>query len=259
MNTGKFISTVAPGAQATMRSRGIVSSLTIAQAALESGWGVHAPGNNLFGIKAHGWSGATQILKTEEYVGGKPVMIRDVFRVYDSWAKSIEDHAAFLSKNSRYKNIIGVLNYRTVCNRIQEDGYATAQGYAQDLINLVEKYKLYKYDTLPAQTCIDIPVQGEIIGEKFKVSGWAVNFSGIARVDIYADGSRGLASIRSFSERPDVSRAVNPFGWYKYAQKSGFSHEIPYGAIPSGTHTIDCAGIGKDGSVMWASKSISIR
>lgn len=259
LNTGKFISSIAPGAQVTMRSKGVLSSLTIAQAALESGWGVHAPGNNLFGIKAYGWNGPTQILKTTEYIGGKTVTISDVFRVYSSWAASVEDHAEFLVKNSRYKNIIGVSDFKKVCSLIQEDGYATEQDYAQQLINLITNYKLYTYDTLPALTCIDTPIQGATINSKFGVSGWALNFSGIARVDVYADKSLGLASIRTFAARPDVSAAANPFGWYKNAGSSGFSCVIPQRKIASGKHTIDCAGIGQDGSVMWASKSILIR
>lgn len=257
--TFDFIARVAPGAKSAMKNSGILSSLTISQAILESDWGTHAPGNNLFGIKALGWTGRTQILRTTEYYHGKNVVINDVFRVYNSWTESIEDHACFLLRNPRYRNIIGVTDYKTACRRIQEDGYATSQGYSQQLINLITKYKLYRYDTLSPQTCIDTPIQGAVITGAITVSGWTVNFSGIERVDVYADGNRGLKSLKDLSDRPDVTEAINPFGWYKNTNRSGFSYVIPQGTLSRGNHAINCAGIGRDGSVMWETKSISIR
>jgi flagellum-specific peptidoglycan hydrolase FlgJ len=149
MNPNTFIATVKPGAIATMKSRSILASLSIAQAILESGWGVHAPGNNLFGIKANGWKGKTQLLTTTEYVNGKTVTIKASFRVYDSWAESIDDHAVFIVSNSWYKNLIGCKDFKLVCQNIQKDGYATDPYYAQSLISLIEKYKLNQYDAIP--------------------------------------------------------------------------------------------------------------
>lgn len=46
---------------------GVPALVTLVQAALESGYGQHAPGNNFFGIKAgSSWTGNTQKLKTWE-------------------------------------------------------------------------------------------------------------------------------------------------------------------------------------------------
>lgn len=259
MGTQSFINQIAPGAQAAMQSRGILASLTIAQAALESGWGAHAPGNNLFGIKANGWNGTIQLLKTKEEIGGKTITITDAFRAYSNWAQSVDDHAAFLVKNSRYRNLIGVSGYKTVCSRIKADGYATAEDYAQQLIDIIEQYKLYKFDVLPTRICIDVPAQGAVCTGNIRVGGWAIAASGILRVDIYFDGKQGLASLGAFSDRPDVNKAMNPFGWYKNAAKSGFACVIPDGRIPLGKHTIDVAAIGCDGSVIWANKTITVK
>lgn len=151
MKQSEFIGRVRGGAQESMKNYGILASLTIAQAILESGWGEHAPGNNLFGIKANGWKGKTQTLTTTEYVKGKAVKVKAKFRVYDSWDESIEDHAKFLRTNGRYKNLIGEKNYRLACQKIQSDGYATSPTYAQKLIKLIEQYSLTQYDNL-AQT-----------------------------------------------------------------------------------------------------------
>jgi flagellum-specific peptidoglycan hydrolase FlgJ len=146
MDVNSFINKVAPGAISTMHTRGILASLSISQAALESGWGSHAPGNNLFGIKANGFKGATQILTTTEIIKGKAVEIKDTFRAYPTWAASIDDHAIFLVTNRRYKNIIGSSDYRIACQSVQSDGYSTSPYYAQVLISIIEKHGLAKYD-----------------------------------------------------------------------------------------------------------------
>jgi Muramidase (flagellum-specific) len=143
-----FISKIRPGAQTAQKKHGILTSLTIAQAIFESGWGSHAPGNNLFGIKANGTTGKTQILTTFEYINGRKITVKALFRAYDNWSTSVDDHAVFLVKNSRYKNLIGKTDFREVCGLIQRDGYATAPTYATSLIALIVKYKLYQYDKI---------------------------------------------------------------------------------------------------------------
>nr|WP_082614845.1 glucosaminidase domain-containing protein [Paenibacillus sp. Soil787] len=54
MSKESFIDQLASAARADMREFGILASVTIAQAILESGWGRSAHGNNLFGIKGSG-------------------------------------------------------------------------------------------------------------------------------------------------------------------------------------------------------------
>lgn len=254
MSTSSFIAAVSPGAKAAQKSRKILASLSIAQAALESGWGVHAPGNMLFGIKANGWTGKTQVLTTTEEINGKTITIKDTFRAYDSWAESIADHAAFLASNSRYANLIGNTNYKAVCALIQVDGYATESNYATQLIALIEKYKLNSYDTIPPLTTIDIP-KGTVSGD-FTVGGWAVNASGLKRVDIYVDGTRGLGNVTKFSARPDVAKV---HGDYPGAASSGYSFTVKKGTLKAGKHTINVAGIGKDGTVKWATVNITVK
>ncbi|GMA48675.1 hypothetical protein GCM10025857_39850 [Alicyclobacillus contaminans] len=72
------------------------------------------------------------------------------FRAYASLGDSIQDHGQFLLANSRYHNLVGA-DWRTACQLIQQDGYATAPNYAQTLISIIEQYKLYQYDTQPVQ------------------------------------------------------------------------------------------------------------
>lgn len=146
-----FIQKISRGAVEGMRKYGILPSVTMAQAILESGWGesgLTEVSNNLFGIKAgSSWSGPVVAYPTKEYVNGQYVNVTADFRAYESLDASMEDHGAFLAGLSRYANIIGVKDFREVCRLLQEDGYATAPNYADSLIALVEHYNLDAYDT----------------------------------------------------------------------------------------------------------------
>jgi flagellum-specific peptidoglycan hydrolase FlgJ len=60
------LSQAALAAVKTEQNIGLPSRFTIAQWAQESGWGEHAPGNNVFGIKAYEGAYGTQTLETRE-------------------------------------------------------------------------------------------------------------------------------------------------------------------------------------------------
>lgn len=86
----KFIERVGALAAADMQKSGVLASLTIAQAILESGWGksgLTVKGNALFGIKAGtSWTGAVYSGKTQEcYDGVTFTTVTGLFRAYGSW------------------------------------------------------------------------------------------------------------------------------------------------------------------------------
>ena len=131
-------------AQANMQKSGILASLTIAQAILESGWGTSelaTKANALFGIKADArWSGKAYSKDTKEcYDGVTYTTITALFRAYDSWAESVADHSAFLLANKRYAAVVGERDYKAACKAIKAAGYATDPGYPQKLIGLIFK------------------------------------------------------------------------------------------------------------------------
>lgn len=151
MEQRKFLAMVGPLAQADMQKSGILASLTIAQAILESGWGTSelaTKANALFGIKADArWSGRAYSKDTKEcYDGATYTTITALFRAYDSWAESVADHSAFLLANKRYAAVVGERDYKVACKAIKAAGYATDPGYPQKLIGLIEKYGLTVYD-----------------------------------------------------------------------------------------------------------------
>jgi hypothetical protein len=136
-----FIAALQQPAMDSMKESGILASITIAQAALETGWGESVPYNNLFGIK-----GAGSTHETSEYVNGQWIRIQDNFRVYDSWEDSVADHGSFLSSSFRYSAVVGETNFRIAAQELLKAGYATDPQYAQKLINIIERWNLDRFD-----------------------------------------------------------------------------------------------------------------
>ena len=148
-----WLKTAVADAKIATIGTGVLPSITVAQAILESGWGqsilTSAPYYNLFGIKqGTGWQGAIVNMKTSEYVNGKWVTISAPFRAYSSQMASFQDHTKFLLTNSRYagNGVINAKNYVNMANGLQAAGYATDPTYANRLINLVERYNLQSLD-----------------------------------------------------------------------------------------------------------------
>jgi flagellum-specific peptidoglycan hydrolase FlgJ len=127
-----FINTIKDKAIADMKQYGILASLTIAQAILESGWGqtmLAEDYKNLFGIKAsNSWTGKTASLYTQEWDGSKYIRVKANWRVYGTWYDSISDHTKLLT-TTRYKSLIGITDYKEACRLVKECGYATSPTY----------------------------------------------------------------------------------------------------------------------------------
>lgn len=144
-----FLSKIKSGALAAWRKHKVLPSLVAAQAALESGWGTSQlaiKGNNLFGIKAHGWRGPTLVLPTKEYLNKKWVTVDATWRKYDSWAESVEDHGLFFVQNHRYKKLLGETDYVKACRAVHAAGYATDPDYADKLLATIRANGLDAWD-----------------------------------------------------------------------------------------------------------------
>lgn len=127
-----------------MLKYGIPASITLAQGVLESSAGrsdLSVRGNNHFGIKCHGWTGRTVSHDDDER--------GECFRAYDSVLESYEDHSRFLRERQRYRSLfdLPLTDYRGWANGLKRAGYATNPQYAQRLIDIIELYRLYQYDT----------------------------------------------------------------------------------------------------------------
>ncbi len=151
------------------RDYGILPSLTIAQACIESKFGTCAlsPFFNFFGMKWTSKCGCEYTEKmTTEYIDGKPVRVKAKFRAYKSYDEGIEGYYKFITGYKRYKNLIGCKDAREACTLIQQDGWATSPKYAETLYNCIRVYDLEKYDnsnvTKPTPKPTPKPVENEI-------------------------------------------------------------------------------------------------
>ena len=150
-----FIESISDGAISNYNKYGILPSITMAQAILESGWGnseLAVTHNNLFGIKADSrWNGAIATIVTSENYNDSTIAN---FRKYENINESIEDHGKFLYENSRYAEygLFDGKNYKEQAQALENAGYSTVKNengepiYADKLIALIEKYNLMQYD-----------------------------------------------------------------------------------------------------------------
>jgi LysM repeat protein len=139
-----YISLYKDDAITEMLSHGIPASITLAQGMLESGNGNSALSvyaNNHFGIKCHvGWTGESYIMDDDQK--------NECFRKYEKVLDSYTDHSQFLKSRQRYAFLfdLPLTDYKGWAKGLKEAGYATHPQYAEQLIELIEKYKLYEYD-----------------------------------------------------------------------------------------------------------------
>jgi peptidoglycan hydrolase-like protein with peptidoglycan-binding domain len=149
-----FLDRVAADAIKSQRQTGVPASVTLAQAALESGWGksgLSTKGNNFFGIKGEGPAGHV-LMPTKEFLNGKWVTVNAKFRKYDSPAGSFADHGKFLRENRRYANAFKHTdNAAQFAREIHKAGYATDPAYSDKLIAMIKKYDLERFDKLARQ------------------------------------------------------------------------------------------------------------
>jgi hypothetical protein len=153
----EFIDAMGAAAQLSRKATSVPASVTVAQAILESDWGrsrLSRQGNNLFGIKALGGTtgpAGVVTLATWEHTSSGDVVVQAPFKAYYNLAQSIDDHGKFFVNNRRYAGAMAVANdARTFARAIQDAGYATDSDYANKLIALMDRYDLYRFDSLLA-------------------------------------------------------------------------------------------------------------
>jgi uncharacterized membrane protein YgaE (UPF0421/DUF939 family) len=152
-----FIAMFGPIAREDMRATGIPAAITIAQAALESGWGKTAKADfrNLFGIKGKGDAGSKVIPTHEFTAAGVRYNKRDTFAQYSSYLASINAHSQYLLTAKRKKGLNGLRYGEALlytddsdmfARKLKECGYATSPTYAEKLIGLMRQHDMYRYN-----------------------------------------------------------------------------------------------------------------
>lgn len=128
-----------------MKRHRIPASITLAQGLLESAAGqstLALKANNHFGIKTGGsWTGP-YILRDDDAPNEK-------FRAYSSVEESYEDHSRFLTTRQRYSSLFDLspTDYKGWAHGLKRAGYATNPRYAYNLIDIIERYDLHRFDS----------------------------------------------------------------------------------------------------------------
>jgi LysM repeat protein len=158
MTKTEFIPTIAPLVQAENNKRGnpLFSSVVIAQAICESGWGqskIMMKANAIFGIKAtSSWKGKVYNANTQEcYDGSTYTNITACFRAYDSLAESIADYFELILGLSRYQGAINTSSPLECITAIKNGGYATSPTYINTIMSIINSNNLTKYDVVEGE------------------------------------------------------------------------------------------------------------
>lgn len=153
----EFLKMAVPAAQYAQRSFGVLASVTVAQAILESGWGESAlaqKANNYFGIKAYADVKPEEYVEmpTTEFVDGRRVREMAKFARYPSPTLGFGAHARLLALAPRYKPVMDACRAgraEEACVLLRSCGYSTNPDYAELLGELIGDFDLTQYDVPP--------------------------------------------------------------------------------------------------------------
>ncbi|TGD25147.1 hypothetical protein EGT49_01445 [Companilactobacillus suantsaicola] len=218
-----FLQEAVPMAQKAAAKYNLYTSVMLAQAILESGWGASTlatQGHNLFGIKGD-YNGAYVSMPTSEWSSTQGwYTIYANFRKYPSYYESFLDNGDKLrngvSWNSSYYKGTWKENtssYKDATAWLQ-GRYATAPNYASSLNNIIASYNLTQYDGTP-----------ETNGGSQSTTGVVtVNNRGgsyVRLLALQADGTYQLITNRGLANntdwKTDQKKVVNGHTYYRVA------------------------------------------
>jgi flagellum-specific peptidoglycan hydrolase FlgJ len=140
----RFPTETIAAAEASQAKWAVPASLVLAQWALESAYGAHAPGGNPFGIKARPGE-PSQTLMTWEHLEGRDVRVPQQFRRFASVAEAFDSHGRLIAHNwPAACHVSGeVAAKAVVAGRLK---YATDPKYTSKLITIMRANALGQYD-----------------------------------------------------------------------------------------------------------------
>jgi len=178
----EYIEAIASSVQKVCKRYGYLPSVLIGQSCLENGYGIRSywdnpqieallTYNNMVGIKSEllnnswneytVWTGESLTKQTPEVYNGKQVTITDNFRKYDTIERSFADFLLFITYASNYGKdgtpkygtaVTSIKDPETLIKKVNALGYATGTTYATNVMKIVNKHDLTKYDDLSKVT-----------------------------------------------------------------------------------------------------------
>lgn len=138
-------------AQLAQKKWGVPASVTLAQFAIESGYGKYMPAgsNNPFGIKAAGGQPYVVAHTREETAAGKSYYIDARFRKFANLAEAFEEHARLLATASPYAAARAAWAHHHDLSeyvRLMGARYATSTVYAATILSVIHGQNLTQFD-----------------------------------------------------------------------------------------------------------------
>lgn len=134
-------------AQNSHKNRRVPASVTLAQWALESGWGRHVPPGsfNPFGMKAAAGQPFVTA-STHEVINGRQITINANFRKFGSFDEAFDQHAHLLATAKVYAHAMTLVSNPNAFADALTGVYATDPNYGTLLKGLMASHDLYQYD-----------------------------------------------------------------------------------------------------------------
>lgn len=141
-----FITSHLATVQQVKKQFGVPIAVTLAQSALETGWGTHVVANAYFGIKA-GAGQPSVTATTSEVVNGQPIAVQANFCSYASFDDAAMGYGKFLRNNPRYHlAFTHIDDPEAFAQAVANAGYATDPNYGTKLVSIIRDNGLEQYD-----------------------------------------------------------------------------------------------------------------
>lgn len=143
----KWVERALPAAQAVRDKWRVPVSVTLAQGALESGWGTAHPSNEYFGVKGKAPDGKSAAIATHEEIHGSRHAEKDAFRAYGSLEQSADDYGRFLNVNRRYAEAFQHTDdaHRFI-HEVAKAHYGSDGLYENKIRSIIDHHGLTRYD-----------------------------------------------------------------------------------------------------------------
>jgi peptidoglycan hydrolase FlgJ len=148
MTKEEFMATAIAAARASSAKSGLPPGVTVAQAALETGFGsseLSRVANNYFGIKAM-HSHAIVEMSTLEYVSGTPVHAVARFAKYDSMAACFADRDLMILSLPQYEEARASAGDPPAFVHALARHWATDPSYAEKILAVYHAHDLQNFD-----------------------------------------------------------------------------------------------------------------
>ncbi|MFO0549951.1 MAG: glucosaminidase domain-containing protein [Polyangiaceae bacterium] len=138
-------------AQQSERETGVPASVTLAQWALESGWGKSSPNNNPFGMKATS-SQAGFTSATKEQGASGLVKTTAKFRSFENLGEAFKEHGEYLKRRFPWamEHTDSPDDFISALQSHKDIKYATDKDYVSKITGIINHNNFRQYDKKPA-------------------------------------------------------------------------------------------------------------